>query len=80
MTRVSRGGSGGAGRRGVLGGGREGQAGTEGRLPERDRPTQHPISKRGRRAVSGPALLSSPGLCSPGVLKEIQSTLEGDRG
>lgn len=52
----------------------------EGHLPERDRPTQHPISKRGRRAVSGPALLSSPGLCSPGVLKEIQSTLEGDRG
>lgn len=25
-------------------------------------------------------LLASPGLCSPGVLKEIQSTLEGDRG
>lgn len=57
-----------------LAGSLEGQGGTEG-----GRPTQHPISERKRQACvrPRPGLTSLP---SPGVLKEIQSTLEGDRG
>lgn len=76
-----------AGRRDVRGGGGgylEGQGGNASWFPEEGRPV-HRVSRRGSEAgirpyPHRPHRASAPRLCPAGVLKEIQSTLEGDRG
>ena len=76
-----------AGRRDVRGGGggySEAQGGNASWFPEEGMPV-HRVSRRGSEAGIRPHLhwphrASAPRLCPAGVLKEIQSTLEGDRG
>lgn len=62
----------------------EGQGGNAGWFPEEGRRV-HRVSRRGSEAGVWPHLhrphqASALHLCPAGVLKEIQSTLEGDRG
>lgn len=64
-------------------GGLEGQGGTEGHYPVGGRPANTLPANGGEAFVSGSASVgfTAPLFPNPaGVLKEIQSTLEGDRG
>lgn len=58
----------------------EGQGGDVGWFPEEGRPVHRVGRRRGEAHLCRPHQASAPRLCPAGVLKEIQSTLEGDRG